>query len=233
MKKITAIALLSLFSLSFLFSEDNTVKGEFWTDPQTVFMTTTALSPFSEEEGTVTCDELEHYREESISLLLEEARWVFSGMIYGFRFVYVPSDTKREIEEIFLLEPLAMIPRGDPNLKVLSVTETDGRYYMTLAYTLEPYQELRVESWISSVFVSSGGSGEAPFHEESCSIRAAENAVKDGLRNYLRPLEYNKPRKVEGLVAFRAVPVKTYISGGCRMDVKIQIRIDKIRDFIP
>jgi hypothetical protein len=53
-------------------------------------------------------------REVAIERLLEEATLVLSGMIYGFRFRYVPSYRAREIAEEFELEPYATIVRGHP-----------------------------------------------------------------------------------------------------------------------
>ncbi|MFQ3621364.1 MAG: hypothetical protein SNJ78_10540, partial [Spirochaetales bacterium] len=44
-------------------------------------------------------------KEELYERILEEARYVFSGMVYGFVFSYTPSDKARRVEEEFLLEP--------------------------------------------------------------------------------------------------------------------------------
>jgi hypothetical protein len=62
-------------------------------------------------------------KDEMFNRILEEARYVFSGMVYGFIFSYTPYDRSRGVEEEFLLEPYQWIQRGDPNLQVFGVVQ--------------------------------------------------------------------------------------------------------------
>ncbi len=57
--------------------------------------------------------------------LLEQARVLLSGMVYGWSFSYIPGDKARRVEESFVLTPLAQIPWGSPRLRVTE-TEVDG-----------------------------------------------------------------------------------------------------------
>lgn len=57
--------------------------------------------------------------EEISKTVLEDARWILSGMIYGFNIRYVPPDTGRKVNESFNAELISEIPFGDPSLKVL------------------------------------------------------------------------------------------------------------------
>ncbi|MEW5816327.1 MAG: hypothetical protein AB1798_13130, partial [Spirochaetota bacterium] len=58
-------------------------------------------------------------REAALKQILEEAQFVFSGMMYGFKFQYTPSDKTRRVDEIYFVEPVSQIPWGDKGLKIL------------------------------------------------------------------------------------------------------------------
>ncbi|MBL8968054.1 MAG: hypothetical protein JNG85_13700, partial [Spirochaetaceae bacterium] len=54
--------------------------------------------------------------EDAALRLVEEAAFVFAGMVSGFEFDYTPLDRVRGLEERFAMKPLGHVPRGDPRL---------------------------------------------------------------------------------------------------------------------
>ncbi|MBI9099586.1 MAG: hypothetical protein JEY91_13995, partial [Spirochaetaceae bacterium] len=87
----------------------------------------------------------EEYEEEVIENLLEEARWVFSAMIYGLKITYTPSDISRSVEQFFEVELLAEIKRGDHRLVVYDTYLEDNLYHLFIRYSLDTYQNRRLE----------------------------------------------------------------------------------------
>jgi hypothetical protein len=161
--------------------------------------------------------------------LLEEVRYVLSGMIYGFSFVYTPSDKTRQIEEQFELEPVASIRWGDPHLSVVSTRVEDKNLYVRIRYRLADYQQPWIDLWRSSSIPIAGGSGDGSFILGSEGKRTSiENAAKESIRNYFRARVYNKPKEIRGEVLF-ARPPRTYIrSGAYNTQVRVKLRTEEV-----
>ena len=100
-------------------------------------------------------------REVAIERLLDEAVFVLSGMVYGFRFDYAPSDPTRRVAEQFELEPYAEIVRGDPRLEVFQTWVEDSRLYARIFYTLDEQQRGWYRGWTSAAMPRRAG-GQLP-----------------------------------------------------------------------
>ena len=144
---------------------------------------------------------------EVIDQLLEDARWAFSGMIYGFNVRWTPSARMRGVEEILEIQPVASIPRGDPRMKAVTATRENGFVYILLEYHPDASQQNRLSAWRSQAYPSAAGSGLAPLHFDESRRRAMELAVKETLRSYLRARQYNRPEEIRARVGLLAFPV--------------------------
>ena len=58
--------------------------------------------------------------------VLEEARVLLSGMVYGWSFDYTPANHARAVSESFSLTPVAQIPWGSPRLRVIETGDVRG-----------------------------------------------------------------------------------------------------------
>lgn len=192
--------------------------GSFWVD----------LEPPVAREG----EEYPLSEERAVRLMLEEARYVFSGMMYGFRFRYVPSDRRRAVSEEFELDPVAEIRFGDPRLSVLSTREEDFRLYGRFEYRLADFQRSRRAGWLSSDIPSVGAEGEEPMWEgHSARLPAIEDAIRLALRRLLRTMTDNKPREATGSLVLLRAPRIYITSGTYRARVDIKVRVDEIRQY--
>ena len=173
-----------------------------------------------------------HYpltEEEAYQLVFEEARLVFSGMIYGYRFTYTPFDKTRGVEEYFALSPLAEISWGDKNLRLVYKEVSDNRLWARFVYELEKFQEARIESWQTLSIPYDMGSGEGKIilgMKEKDTAR--EMAVKEAIRNHLRPKILNKPREITGEVLLLEGPSTVLRAGTYSTTVKVKIDIKEI-----
>jgi hypothetical protein len=159
--------------------------------------------------------------------LLEEARILLSAMIYGYRFVYTPSDSLRGVEELFELDPVAEIPWGDPRLQILFTEEQGNRLYAKIAYTLAEHQHGRRSSWASNVIPISGGMGEeSVFRGQSARLDAYRDAVKQAIKEYARTRYLNKPKELRGDVLLWAEPYTVISQGAYTTQVSIKLRLD-------
>ncbi|MFO7849198.1 MAG: hypothetical protein R6V67_04480, partial [Spirochaetia bacterium] len=168
-------------------------------------------------------------RDEAVKRVLDEARVVISAMLYGFSVEYTPLDRERGMEERLVVEPLAQIEKGDPALRALDTRVEDGRFYVRIRYDLKDHQIRRRNSWKSNTNPSVTGEGSAPLSEGSRGkISSYEEAIKGGLRAYLRPREFNKPREIVGKVLFLDPPYTRLNAGGYHSKVRMKLRIDEV-----
>ena len=166
--------------------------------------------------------------------VLEEAREILSGMIYGFRFSYTPGDETRQINEEFTVNPVAEILWGDPNMRITDAYIRDTLLFVKVYYDLEDFQFARRRAWASNSVDSSSGVGEysvfiAPSPEGK--RQALQEALKNAVRNALRPVYFNKPREVTGEILIWREPHTIIQSGTYTTQLNVKLRVKEIRSY--
>ncbi|MFP4408452.1 MAG: hypothetical protein ACLFPW_08030 [Spirochaetaceae bacterium] len=204
------IAMLSFFLPGTLFSDTEYLDGEFWTDEDRI------IHADDEEDPEVR--------------VLMEGRHVFSGMLYGYDFRYVPSDRTRQVEEEFSLQPVARIPWGDQRLRVISTRRRpDDAFVARLRYDMAPFQRARYEAWRSNTLTPASGAGTADLLRGfDGKISSIEEAVKQAIRNHVRGKTFNKPRVITGRVLLREPPRIGVASGEYVARVETFLIIDEV-----
>lgn len=168
-------------------------------------------------------------RETAVGRILDEGRFVFSGMIYGFSFSYTPSDRARKVEEEFELELFHEIPAGDPNLFVYQTHREGSRFFVRLRYGLLDFQESWYRGMRSNVFRAAGGTGEASYFQGPEEKKTAiVNAVKNAVREHARTRIGNKPRLIRGTASLDSAPRIVIDSGLYRARCSVNLRIDEV-----
>lgn len=171
-------------------------------------------------------------QEEAIRRSLEEARLVLSGMIYGFDLRYTPSDRARNVAEELVIEPRARIPAGDQALKVLQVRTSGNKYFVHIRYDLAEHQQRRMQAWDSNTLSSAGGRGTAPLQQGyRGKFESFNQAIKNALREYLRPRYKNKPSRIQAAVALKEPPYTVIDAGGYHSKVRIKIDVREVRPY--
>jgi len=171
-------------------------------------------------------------RDKAVKNLLEEARKVFSAMIYGYSFVYTPSDKLRKVSEVFKLVPVAELKWGDRQMEVVSTEVKDKKLYAKIVYHLLEYQFLNRSAWSSSALASVSGRGEGNIFKGSGQRDVSfNNAVKNAVSNYLRARVFNKPREIRGEVILWDQPELTVGNGMYITAVRIKLKINKIEAY--
>jgi len=165
---------------------------------------------------------------------LEEAREILSGMIYGFRFSYTPGDSVRKIGEIFTLTPVAEILWRDPNLTVADAYVKDSLLFVKVTYQLEDFQFARRRAWASNSVEAASGTGSysvftAPSPEGK--RLALKDALKNAIREALRPVIFNKPREVTGEILIWNEPQTIIQSGAYTTRLDVKLRVKEIRSY--
>jgi hypothetical protein len=172
--------------------------------------------------------------EEARRRTLEEAREILSAMIYGLEFVYAPADARRKTAEQFVLVPVAEIRWGDRRLRLAQAEVREGRLYAKVLYDLQDFQSARRKAWESNSVPTATGSGTFSLFTASApdgKRRSLQEALKDALRNYLRPLVFNKPREVRGELLVWQEPQVLIASGSYLTRALIKLQVKEIRPY--
>ena len=214
---IRVILLLSFFASQQVSGQNEPIYfGEFWGE----------VDPVEE----IAAGEQEA-NEARVKAILEDAVYAFSGMVYGFTFRYVPVDFRREVAEELEIAPAAEIPWGDPGLSVVESSFVNGRQRLLIRYITHPEQSSWIEYWNSNVFPASSGYAEGNLLLGKREKQAAiERAIREAIREYLKPREANKPREISGMFAFDSVPRIIIDEGSYKAIVSVKL---DIREVVP
>jgi hypothetical protein len=164
--------------------------------------------------------------------LLEEARELFSGMVYGWTFVYTPGDRERRVAEIFDLSPVAEIPWGSPRLSVRESEVEGTRLYARICYTMSADELARRTAWSSSSAALSTGRGSAPAIGGPAQKAASlEAAIREAVRVHLNTRVLNKPREIRGEIVLWDDPYTTVRSGAYSTTARVKLRVSEITPY--
>lgn len=164
-----------------------------------------------------------------IQELDEVSRFVLAGMIYGWRYSYTPSDKTRNVAEFFSLEPLQVIPRGDPRFSLSKLTPDYPRLSCWAEFTLDDSLARWTDSWNSVLYKNVRGRGRGERTDEIAGIKTAyTQAVLLAVREAARKLEKNKPKEIRGEVLLRSEPRLFVEEGWFVADLRLLNHIDEI-----
>lgn len=164
---------------------------------------------------------MEERQEAAINQLLEDARWVFSGMIYGFNILWKPFSPERDTKETLEIQPIGIIPRGDPRLQVISAVWEDEILYILLEYQPDETQQRHLEAWKSQALPFAVGSGKASLFEDKPYKTAMEQAVREAMRSYFRARYYSRPRLIRGKAGFLDFPRAGFWQASIQASIKL------------
>ena len=159
--------------------------------------------------------------------LLEEGRILFSGMIYGWTFTYIPGDRERQAPESFEMATVAEIPWGSRRLLVRETEVADVKLWARISYTLDEDESRRRSAWESNTAGLSTGRGKASVMlGPGAKLASLKDAIRDAIRLSLDARYLNKPRQITGQVVLWDDPQTTVRAGvyGTTAKVKLQVR---------
>lgn len=220
-------------------SSRNELFGEFSYDksvfqPSVYSLAASGYGKMSEEEfGGLSPDE--KARAEAAANMLEEARFVFSGMLYGFQFEYQPYDAKRQVSEQFNLTPLAQLAVGDSRLKILKVSQKNNVFTALCRLVLTDKElERRQERNFMAMQYSQGLGRGKSLNNITGRHEAIADSMREAVRAYARKKRRNKPLRVWGQIFLKEAPITAFNRGAFEAKSKTLLKIDGIEDyFIP
>ncbi|UTC66894.1 MULTISPECIES: hypothetical protein [unclassified Treponema] len=159
--------------------------------------------------------------------LLELSSYIISGMTYGLKFSYTPSDKKRNVKEYFELESVF---KPDPqNIRFTDVRVKYPYCYSWAEYGIPESYAGHFKLWTKNSHKTIKGRGHGDRFEELAGVYAAyTDAVKNAVRDYARGFLKNKPKEIKGAVLIKSPPRLFVESGFFKAELELYIQIDEI-----
>jgi hypothetical protein len=168
--------------------------------------------------------------------ILEEAAWVYGGMIWGFDFRYTPYDKTRAIPERFEIESLGTLKpellsfaAGDRPMSDRSMSDSSSgadEYRAFVEYKPDQSLSALMAGYAQEPWKSCQGIGRADMSLGVKGRRAAyEDGLRAALRSYLQSVEPNKPRLVKGRVAFERPPALAILGGFYTAQLRARVMV--------
>ena len=166
------------------------------------------------------------------SRLAEEAAWVFAGQVWGFEFEWTPLDRTRHIEESFSMKPSGSIPKGDPRLAPEDSRVEGQRLLAYVSYDPTSSEAGLIASYARSPWKSAQGTGMGDYLRGYQGRRLAyEDAARAAIRDLLRGLEPNKPRRVKGRIVFASTPRIAVADGTYKVEARFRIEVTEVLEY--
>ena len=143
-----------------------------------------------------------------IKKIREVAPFLISGMVYGWDFVYTPSDVARNVEEYFELTEKQLSDNELIGIKYSSPWIQDNRLNCWCEYTRTPMQIQNYNLWasIQNPTIQGQGFGSISLGFDGI-VEATKDAVKKAVREHYRGQIKNKPKEITGSVLIRKQPL--------------------------
>ena len=173
-----------------------------------------------------------------IARIKEIVPFLMEGLVYGWNFSYTPSDKTRGVEEYMEITPVRADAVPEPNsvvpepnsvvpepvegptsqpsfdIKYSSVWLEDNRFNCWVDYTRTPHEIQTYNLWasIQNPTIQGRGFGRLELGFEGIK-EAAQDALKNAVRDYYRNTIKNKPKEITGRVLLRKTPMIGIDSG--------------------
>lgn len=164
--------------------------------------------------------------------LADEAAWIFAGQVWGFDFEWTPLDRTRHIEESFGMKPSGSIPKGDPRLAPEDSHVDGQRLVAYVSYNPTASESGLLASYGRSPWKSAQGTGSGDYLRGHLGRRLAyEDAARAAIRDLLRGLEPNKPRRVKGHIVFASTPRIAVADGAYKVEARFRIEVTEVQGY--
>lgn len=161
-----------------------------------------------------------------VSQLKKTAPFLISGMVYGWDFVYVPSDKARGVEEYFEIKEIQDFDIYKSQIKYTLPELDETRLYVWCEFQKNKHQIQNYQHWNSIQHPVIHGQGYGNISDGFDGFTdAAKDALKNAVREHYRKIIKNKPKEITGSVLIKNEPQTGVISG------KYTIKLDFFLEY--
>ncbi len=167
-----------------------------------------------------------------ISQMRKIAPFIINGMVYGWNFVYVPSDKARGVEEILEITEIVSSDVIRDGITYTSPWISDNNLNCWVEYVRTDSQVQSYNLWASIQNPVIGGIGYGALEKGFEGIEeAARESLKAAIRNYYRKTIKNKPKEITGSVLIRKFPTLGIDAGRYVINLDFFLECGKIIEY--
>lgn len=158
---------------------------------------------------------------------------ILSGMVYGWKFEYVPYDKARGVQEFFEFSPVMELSEAEINtVKYAKPWVKESILNCWVEYRRTDAQVHAYKSWESVLHPRIKGEGYAPLAEGFEGVqKACGEALKLAVRNYERKWIKTKPKEISGTVFMNEPPKIGVDAGRYKVTLDFFMKTDKIVEY--
>ena len=163
----------------------------------------------------------------------EISPFLLSGMIYGWKFEYVPYDKTRGVPEYFEFSPLRDLSKSEiKNIAYAKPWVEESILYCWVEYRRSDAQVHVYKGWESVMHPKIKGEGYAQLAEGFEGVqKACGEALKNAVRNYERKWIKTKPKEISGTVFMHEPPKIGVDAGRYKVTLDFFMETDKIIEY--
>lgn len=157
------------------------------------------------------------------------APFLINGMVYGWNFVYTPSDKLRAIDEYFEISPINQIDTKTNPITYKNPWIQENLIHIWAEYERTKNQIQCFKYWETTTTQKTQGTGTASVKLGFEGItEAIKNAIRDGIRNFYRPIIKNKPKEISGRIIISKEPKIGITQGQYSVKLDFFLETDRI-----
>lgn len=168
----------------------------------------------------------------AIGRIREIVPFLLNGMVYGWEFVYTPSDKTRGVEEYLEVRVIQNLENETNPIQYSSPWIADNKFNCWVDYTRTEFQVQNYYLWSSIQNPSIQGRGKGSLEMGFDGIKkAAEEALKNAILSYYKNTIKNKPKEIQGKVLIRKIPTIGISSGQYIINLDFFLECGKIKEY--
>ena len=163
----------------------------------------------------------------------EISPFILSGMVYGWRFEYVPYDKARGVPEYFEFTPVQTLNESEINsINYAKPRIEDSILNCWIEFRRSDAQIHIFRGWESVLHPKIMGEGYAELSEGFDGIqKACGEALKMAVRNYERKWVKTKPKEISGTVLIKEPPKIGVDAGRYKVTLDFFMETDRIVEY--
>ena len=167
-----------------------------------------------------------------ISQMRKIAPFIINGMVYGWKFVYVPYDKARGVEEYLEITEIVPVDVIRGGITYTSPWIENNNLNCWVEYSRTDSQVQSYNLWASIQNPVIGGIGYGSVEKGFEGIEeAARESLKTAIRNHYRKTIKNKPKEITGSVLIRKFPTLGIDSGRYVINLDFFLECGRIVEY--
>ncbi|MBQ6029096.1 MAG: hypothetical protein IJL24_06170 [Treponema sp.] len=158
--------------------------------------------------------------------------FLFNGMVYGWEFDYTPSDKLRGVPEYFEVKEIRPFDEESKKIRYEKPWFDESKVHCWAVFERDDAMTASWNQWADVKNPRILGLGGGKIYKGFEGIQdAAQNALKDAVRNYYRKILRNKPKQITGRVLINKVPAILINSGEYRLQLDFFLETGIIKEY--